>query len=109
MNKENSLFQRMSEVAYKYNYVIDYLRGEHEYMVSDTDQESRNELIRYVGRVFRAFIKCTPEEKEILNRDFLGEVKPKGWWKKKYSEEAYQNLAFQAVTHFFRYFDDDQC
>ncbi len=105
MKKETALFQRMNEIADKFNHSLEYLHGELEYMLSD--EGAREEFVHFVGVVYRSYASCSDDEKLILNYDFIGEKKPKGWWKKKFTEEAYRKTALDAVVHFLGHYDSE--
>ena len=105
MAKDTAMFKRMSQIAYHYNYVLEFIHGEYEFLISDGKEMSHDEEIKFVARVYRSFDQCSNDEKEILNNDFLGGRRAKGWWLKKYKTDEYKKLAKAAVKHFLENYD----
>ena len=106
MRKKKEQFEKMMEISAKYSLYVNYLSGKTSYVLAMEDHKEREETIKYIGKIYKAFMSLNDEEKEVINNEFLL-IKGCQWWIEKYSEAEYKLLLFSSMSHFLKEFEKE--
>lgn len=107
MPSNQSLLKRMKEIVSTYEQYLSHLDTNDLEVNEDSSTAMQNIRVIYVSRVFRAFMKLSEKEKQILNNEYF-ERKKFGWWADLYSKEEFEKLHIQSIRNFIRRFDNNE-
>ena len=107
MPSNQTLLRKMKEIVSTYEHYIDHLDVNDIDVSEDDSTDMQNIRVIYVSRVFRAFMRLSEKEKEILNNEYF-ERKKFGWWDGIYTKDEFERLHLKSVRNFIRMFEENE-